>query len=161
MTLAVCESAEDVRRLARRQAEWRRKQFDLQQRVAELEHVVEKMTTPPPAPVVQAEIDPCPEFISRPPTTATRIIDLACVRFNLTLAMMLSNRRQREIVRPRQIAMWLCHVHTRLSLPQIGRKFGGRDHTTVLHAIRKIDELRQVDANITAAIAELESELTP
>ncbi|SDG56649.1 chromosomal replication initiator protein DnaA [Limimonas halophila] len=58
-----------------------------------------------------------------------------------------SSRRARTIARPRQVAMYLCKQLTERSLPEIGRKFGGRDHTTVMHAVRKVDELRQNDAN--------------
>ena len=58
-----------------------------------------------------------------------------------------SSRRARTIARPRQVAMYLCKQLTERSLPEIGRKFGGRDHTTVMHAVRKVEELRQKDAN--------------
>jgi len=58
-----------------------------------------------------------------------------------------SSRRARTIARPRQVAMYLSKQLTERSLPEIGRKFGGRDHTTVMHAVRKVDELRQNDAN--------------
>ena len=61
--------------------------------------------------------------------------------FNVSKADLLSSRRTRTIVRPRQIAMYLAKMLTPRSLPEIGRRFGGRDHTTVLHAVRKIEEL--------------------
>jgi len=61
--------------------------------------------------------------------------------FNVSKADLLSSRRTRTIVRPRQIAMYLSKIMTPRSLPEIGRRFGGRDHTTVLHAVRKIEEL--------------------
>ncbi|HLZ66723.1 MAG TPA: chromosomal replication initiator protein DnaA [Aliidongia sp.] len=61
--------------------------------------------------------------------------------FNIRLADMHSARRARAIARPRQVAMYLCKQLTPRSLPEIGRKFGGRDHTTVMHAVRKIEEL--------------------
>jgi chromosomal replication initiator protein len=57
-----------------------------------------------------------------------------------------SARRARAVARPRQVAMYLAKQLTPRSLPEIGRKFGNRDHTTVMHAIRRIDELRAVDA---------------
>lgn len=66
--------------------------------------------------------------------------------YNIRLADMLSARRARAVARPRQIAMYLAKQLTTRSLPEIGRKFGGRDHTTVMHAVRKIDELRGSDA---------------
>ena len=61
--------------------------------------------------------------------------------YNVSKADLLSSRRTRTIVRPRQIAMYLAKMLTPRSLPEIGRRFGGRDHTTVLHAVRKIEEL--------------------
>jgi chromosomal replication initiator protein len=65
--------------------------------------------------------------------------------FNVRVADMHSARRARSVARPRQVAMYLAKQLTSRSLPEIGRKFGGRDHTTVMHAVRKIDELREID----------------
>jgi chromosomal replication initiator protein len=61
---------------------------------------------------------------------------------------LLSKRRSRSIARPRQVAMSLSKELTNHSLPEIGNAFGGRDHTTVLHACRKIKELREIDTDI-------------
>jgi chromosomal replication initiator protein len=61
-------------------------------------------------------------------------------------ADLLSERRNRAIARPRQAAMWLAKQLTTRSLPDIGRRFGGRDHTTVLHAVRRIEALRVEDS---------------
>jgi chromosomal replication initiator protein len=66
--------------------------------------------------------------------------------FNIRLADMHSARRARAVARPRQVAMYLAKQLTSRSLPEIGRKFGGRDHTTVMHAVRKVDELRASDS---------------
>lgn len=66
--------------------------------------------------------------------------------FNIRLADMHSARRARAVARPRQVAMYLAKQLTSRSLPEIGRKFGGRDHTTVMHAVRKVEELRSADA---------------
>lgn len=68
--------------------------------------------------------------------------------YNVTKADLLSARRTRTIVRPRQIAMFLAKVMTPRSLPEIGRRFGNRDHTTVLHAVRKIEELSRADNSL-------------
>jgi chromosomal replication initiator protein len=68
--------------------------------------------------------------------------------YNIKLSEMSSERRARAVARPRQVAMFLSKQLTSRSLPEIGRKFGGRDHTTVMHAVRKIEELRQSDAAI-------------
>ncbi len=65
--------------------------------------------------------------------------------YNVSKTELLSNRRTRTIVKPRQVAMYLAKVMTPRSLPEIGRRFGGRDHTTVLHAVRKIEDLSGSD----------------
>jgi chromosomal replication initiator protein len=65
--------------------------------------------------------------------------------FNIRCAEMTSARRARAFARPRQVAMYLSKQLTSRSLPEIGRKFGGRDHTTVLHAVRRIEELKDTD----------------
>ncbi len=65
--------------------------------------------------------------------------------YNVSKTELLSNRRTRTIVKPRQVAMYLSKVMTPRSLPEIGRRFGGRDHTTVLHAVRKIEDLSAAD----------------
>lgn len=65
--------------------------------------------------------------------------------FNIRLADMSSARRARAVARPRQVAMYLAKQLTQRSLPEIGRKFGDRDHTTVMHAVRKVDELCGTD----------------
>jgi chromosomal replication initiator protein len=65
--------------------------------------------------------------------------------FNIRVADMHSARRSRAVARPRQVAMYLSKQLTSRSLPEIGRKFGGRDHTTVMHAVKKVEELRGLD----------------
>jgi chromosomal replication initiator protein len=65
--------------------------------------------------------------------------------FNIRVNDMHSARRARAVARPRQVAMYLAKQLTSRSLPEIGRKFGGRDHTTVMHAVKKVDELRHGD----------------
>jgi chromosomal replication initiator protein len=65
--------------------------------------------------------------------------------FGLKQADLISERRNRSIARPRQAAMWLAKQLTTRSLPDIGRRFGGRDHTTVLHAVRRIEALKADD----------------
>ena len=67
--------------------------------------------------------------------------------FNIRLADMHSARRSRSVARPRHVAMYLAKQLTSRSLPEIGRKFGGRDHTTVMHAVKKVDELRDIDSS--------------
>lgn len=65
--------------------------------------------------------------------------------FNIKMSDMVSNRRMQNIARPRQVAMYIAKILTSKSLPEIGRKFGGRDHTTILHAVRKVQELSAED----------------
>ncbi|MCI0619220.1 chromosomal replication initiator protein DnaA, partial [bacterium] len=69
--------------------------------------------------------------------------------YKIRVADLLSAKRSRSITRPRQMAMSLAKELTNQSLPEIGRAFGGRDHTTVLHACRKITELRESDVKIS------------
>jgi chromosomal replication initiator protein len=69
--------------------------------------------------------------------------------YKIRVSDLLSPRRSRTITRPRQIAMALAKELTTHSLPEIGNAFGGRDHTTVLHACRKVAELRNTDARIS------------
>jgi len=72
--------------------------------------------------------------------------------YNIRISEMHSARRARAVARPRQVAMYLAKQLTSRSLPEIGRKFGGRDHTTVMHAVKRIDELRQTDSNLAEDI---------
>jgi chromosomal replication initiator protein len=79
--------------------------------------------------------------------------------FELKPLDLVSARRARAVARPRQIAMYLAKRLTTRSLPEIGRKFGGRDHSTVIHAVRRIEELREQDREIDAAVRVLMREL--
>lgn len=76
--------------------------------------------------------------------------------YNLRMAELLSARRARVVARPRQVAMYLSKQLTTRSLPEIGRKFGGRDHTTVMHAVKKIEELKACDMAIREDVDMLE-----
>ena len=79
--------------------------------------------------------------------------------FKIKVADLFSRKRTRVIVRPRQIAMWLAKNLTTLSYPAIGAAFGGRDHTTVLHAVRTIDDLRTRDNDLNHDVHVLEQVL--
>ena len=72
--------------------------------------------------------------------------------YDLRLSDMYSDRRSRGVARPRQVAMFLARDLTPKSLPLIGKLFGGRDHTTVMHAIRRVEELCKIDADIHADV---------
>ena len=80
--------------------------------------------------------------------TMDEIIKKTCEYYNIRQTDLMSANRSRAIARPRQVAMFLCKRLTTRSLPEIGRKFGGRDHTTILYGVRKIEELLQVDSQI-------------
>jgi chromosomal replication initiator protein len=80
--------------------------------------------------------------------TIDEIIRKVADHYNLRLSDMLSPRRARSVARPRQVAMFLSKMLTSKSLPEIGRRFGGRDHTTVIHAVRRIEELKAIDNQI-------------
>ena len=68
--------------------------------------------------------------------------------YSIRLSDMIGPKRVRAIARPRQIAMYLSKQMTSRSLPEIGRRFGGRDHTTVMHGVRRIEELKASDSQI-------------
>ncbi len=80
-------------------------------------------------------------------------------QYNVSRADLLSSRRTANVVRPRQVAMYLAKILTLRSLPEIGRRFGGRDHTTVLHAVRKIEALAGNDTAFAEEIEALKRQL--
>ena len=80
-------------------------------------------------------------------------------QYNVSRSDLLSSRRTANVVRPRQVAMYLAKVLTLRSLPEIGRRFGGRDHTTVLHAVRKIENLAGNDSAFAEEIEALKRQL--
>ena len=91
--------------------------------------------------------------------TVDEIQKTVAEHFNMKQVDLLSERRTRAIARPRQIAMYLCKQHTTRSYPDIGRRFGGRDHTTVLHGVRKIEELMPQDDQIARDVEALTRKL--
>ena len=91
--------------------------------------------------------------------TVDEIQKTTAEHFSLKQADLLSERRTRAVARPRQVAMYLCKQHTTRSYPDIGRRFGGRDHTTVLHAVKKIEELMGKDEQIARDVETLSRKL--
>lgn len=91
--------------------------------------------------------------------TIDEIQKLVSTHFDLKPVDLVSARRARAVARPRQIAMYLAKRLTTRSLPEIGRKFGGRDHSTVIHAVRRIEELRDTDREVDGAVRVLMREL--
>ena len=101
------------------------------------------------------EINPPP-----PPRLSIEEIQTAVARYcKVAQPDLISARRTADVVRPRQIAMFLAKTLTPNSLPVIGRKFGGRDHTTVLHAVRKIENLVNTDGALAEEIELLKRQL--
>lgn len=83
-----------------------------------------------------------------------------CAAYGITMADILSARRTRDVVKPRQIAMYLAKTMTLKSLPDVGRRFGGRDHTTVLFAVRKIERMVKTDPDFASHIETLKQSIS-
>ncbi len=92
--------------------------------------------------------------------TADYIQDTVASYFNIRPEDLKSSKRTRNIAYPRQIAMYLCRKLTDLSLPKIGEKFGGRDHTTIIHGFEKITKELETDLELGQIINELERKIT-
>jgi chromosomal replication initiator protein len=90
-----------------------------------------------------------------PEVSVERIQEVVGERFGISLQELTSDRRSQTIVYPRQVAMYLCRELTDSSLPKIGKKFGGRDHTTVIHATSKIAKLIKEDRSVYNLVQEL------
>jgi len=91
--------------------------------------------------------------------TVESIQKLVADHYNLKIADLKSARRLKVLTVPRQIAMWLCRKHVKSSFPELGMKFGGKDHSTVVHAVQKIDRLLQNDMTLRQEISSLEKRL--
>ncbi len=91
--------------------------------------------------------------------TVDEIMRKVSEHYNVRIADLLGPKRTRTIARPRQVAMYLAKTMTQRSLPEIGRRFGGRDHTTVIHAVRKIKELQDSDQRIAEDVVLLRRSL--
>jgi chromosomal replication initiator protein len=93
------------------------------------------------------------------PVDAQTIMDSSARYFGITHDDLIGSSRVANIASARQIAMYLCRELTDLSLPKIGAKFGGRDHSTVLHAVRKISEKIGVDRALYTQVTELTNQI--
>jgi len=89
--------------------------------------------------------------------TVDKIQNIVSNYFNIALSEMLSQRRSRPLARPRQIAMYLAKKMTTRSLPEIGRRFANRDHTTVIHAVKTITRLSEQDDEMKKNINQIKS----
>jgi len=83
------------------------------------------------------------------------IIRAVAAKFNVPPSQIKLKSNRRDVARPRQIAMYLTKELTQASLPEIGRAFGGKHHTTVLHSIHRIEELRQKDLDLNRLVQSL------
>ena len=93
------------------------------------------------------------------PPTIDRIQQVVCDAFSLTRDELLSSSRSARISGPRQLAMYLAREHTQASLPAIGSAFAGRNHTTVLHAVKKVRERLESDDDVRASVRDLTNRL--
>ncbi len=96
---------------------------------------------------------------ARPRITIDEIQRAVCAHYRLDKSEMSSKRRVRAVARPRQVAMYLAKELTPRSYPEIGRRFGGRDHSTVIHAVRTVEALRVADSELDAEIAAIRRSL--
>jgi hypothetical protein len=122
-----------------------------------------KQESPPE--VVEFKLTPKPTWFSvedspPPPNLLVNdIIRAVCRHFDMTSTAIKSSRRTKDVVYPRQIALCLARRHTTRSLPEIGRHFGYRDHTTVLYGARKIESECQTDWQVAHDVAQIEAAL--
>ena len=84
---------------------------------------------------------------------------IVCHHFKLRSADLVSKDRHKSIAFARHVAMYLCKQRLKCSFPELGRAFGNRDHTTVMSAVRKVDSLRQNDAEVRAHLDAIERKL--
>jgi chromosomal replication initiator protein len=91
--------------------------------------------------------------------TIQQILDVVTKYYNVRLSDLQSKKRHKSIAFPRQVCMFLARRHTQYSLEELGGYFGGRDHTTVLHAIRTVDEDAKADSRIADQLTQLETQL--
>jgi chromosomal replication initiator protein len=91
--------------------------------------------------------------------TVKRIAEHVCGYYQIAPRRLLTARRSREVMLPRQVSMYLARQLTTQSLEQIGKYFGGRDHKTVQHAVRKVEAAMKEDAALSGAVRQLHAEL--
>ncbi len=106
---------------------------------------------------VLKNVFPAKELISS--CTIEGIQQVVAKYYQINMTDLKSSRRMRHFAHPRQVAMYLCKKHLKVSFPEIGHKFGGKDHTTVIHACRKIELLLEKDSSLQSDIAVLEQSI--
>ena len=97
--------------------------------------------------------------VSENKVTIDLIQTMVCKFFKISKNEMLSSRRSRYLVRPRQTAIYLTKILTSKSLPEIGREFSNRDHTTIIHSVRTIEKLKEKDAEMVENINKLKNQI--
>tara|TARA_B100000427_G_C15471698_1_gene578863 strand:- start:736 stop:1458 length:723 start_codon:yes stop_codon:yes gene_type:complete len=97
--------------------------------------------------------------LSENKVTIDLIQSVVCKFFKISKTEMLSSRRSRYLVRPRQVAIYLTKILTSKSLPEIGREFSGRDHTTIIHSVKTIEKLKKTDNDISNNIESLKNQI--
>ena len=112
-----------------------------------------------PSPIDIPPILPSSEPPNPKRLTGEMILKLVCQFYKITKIGILSNCRRKDLVRIRHVAMYLVRGNTLLSLPRIGELIGRRDHTTIMHGIQKITELRPTDARLDSELIHLEGQL--
>jgi len=120
--------------------------------VAPLRVIIEEPKLPPAKPVWFTIEEPHKPLIRT-------VQDAVCEKYKINRLRLLQRRRLKGVVLPRQIAMYLCRELTTFSFPQIGRKFGGFDHTSVISATRKIERLIETDPAVAKIVLELREEI--
>jgi chromosomal replication initiation ATPase DnaA len=126
-----------------------------------LVEIVEQVEAETAIPVQYIEPEPVPvEIVEEPkyPSIA-QIMDVVCRRYGVTKLELCSARKNFKIIRPRFIAIALARELTPFSLPAIGQKFGGRDHSTVLNAINKLEAMRAADPVLDAEVRGFKAQL--
>ena len=127
-------------------------QQDLQQALNYCQGVIEKRSTLPILSNVLLNV-------SENKVTIDLIQTLVCKFFKISKNEMLSSRRSRYLVRPRQTAIYLTKILTSKSLPEIGREFSNRDHTTIIHSVKTIEKLKEKDPEMTNNINNLKNQI--
>ena len=92
--------------------------------------------------------------------TSEDVQDVVARRFQVKVSELKSKRRTKTVVHPRQIAMYLSREMTDASFPEIGREFGGKDHTTIIHACRQIEKAMEKDSSLRTRVESLKDEIS-
>jgi len=115
-----------------------------------------KPTPAPKSPPIPASLKPL--VLSSPPTVSD-IIQIVARFHHMTAELLLSTNRTSHIVKARHITMYLARKHTKASFPKIGRRLGGRDHSTLHYGVRKIVKLMETDQELCVVIQKIEEEI--